>query len=39
MLAQLGNWFDDYNTQAPRSALGMRSPADYRDDINLSSSR
>jgi transposase InsO family protein len=30
VLAQLGGWFDDYNTQAPHSALGMRSPADYR---------
>ena len=27
---QLGAWFDDYNTQAPHSALGMRSPRDYR---------
>ena len=30
VLAQLGGWFDDYNRQAPHSALGMRSPADYR---------
>jgi putative transposase len=29
VLAQLGGWFDDYNTQAPHSALGMRSPAGY----------
>jgi putative transposase len=27
---QLGAWFDDYNTQAPHSALGIRSPRDYR---------
>ena len=30
VLAQIGGWFDDYNTQAPHSALGMRSPHDYR---------
>jgi putative transposase len=30
VLAQLGGWFDDYNTQAPHSALGMRSPLEYR---------
>jgi hypothetical protein len=29
-LAQLADWFEDYNTRAPHSALGMRSPADYR---------
>jgi putative transposase len=40
VLAQLGGWFDDYNTQAPHSALGMRSPADYRaEHLTLSSSR
>jgi putative transposase len=39
VLAQLGDWFDDYNTRAPHSALGMRSPAHYRADVNLSSSR
>jgi transposase InsO family protein len=40
VLAQLGGWFDDYNTQAPHSALGMRSPADYRaEQLTLSSSR
>jgi transposase InsO family protein len=30
VLAQLATWFDDYNTQAPHAALGMRSPRDYR---------
>ncbi len=30
VLAQIGGWFEDYNTQAPHSALGMRSPHDYR---------
>src|SRR5213596_135020 len=33
VLAQLGGWIDDYNTQAPHSALGMRSPADYRAGV------
>ncbi len=39
VLAQLGAWFDDYNTRAPHSALGMRSPVDYRAAATLSSSR
>lgn len=39
VLAQLGGWFDDYNTLAPHSALGMRSPADYRAKATLNSSR
>src|SRR5437773_3169931 len=39
VLAQLSTWFEDYNTRAPHSALGMRSPADYRAEGNLSSSR
>jgi putative transposase len=26
VLAQLGGWFDDYNRQAPHSALGMQAP-------------
>jgi hypothetical protein len=30
VLAQLRGWFQDYNTQAPHSALGMRSPVEYR---------
>ena len=30
VLGQLGDWIADYNRQAPHSALGMRSPADYR---------
>jgi putative transposase len=30
VLAQLAGWIEDYNTQAPHSALGMRSPRDYR---------
>jgi hypothetical protein len=30
VLAQLGQWIDDYNSQAPHWALGMRSPREYR---------
>ncbi len=30
VLAQLGAWFEDYNTHAAHSALGMRSPREYR---------
>jgi len=30
VLRQLGGWIEDYNSQAPHSALGMQSPADYR---------
>ena len=30
VLAQLATWIDDYNRLAPHSALGMRSPVDYR---------
>jgi hypothetical protein len=30
VLVQFGGWFDDYNTLAPYSALGMRSPREYR---------
>jgi putative transposase len=33
VLAQLGQWFDDYNRQAPHSALGMRPPAEYRASL------
>jgi putative transposase len=40
VLAQLRGWLADYNRQAPHSALGMRSPADYRaEQLTLSSSR
>ncbi len=40
VLAQLSTWFEDYNTRAPHSALGMRSPVDYRaEQVTLSSSR
>ena len=30
VLAQLSTWFEDYNTRAPHSAFGMRSPSEYR---------
>jgi integrase-like protein len=30
VLAQLRTWFEDYNTRAPHSALGMRSPDEFR---------
>ncbi len=39
VLAQLSGWIEDYNTRAPHSALGMRSPTDYRAAATLSSSR
>ena len=39
VLAQVGRWIEDYNTRAPHSALGMRSPAEYRANATLSSSR
>jgi len=35
VLAQLGDWFDDYNTRAPHAALGLRSPAEYRVQCTL----
>jgi len=40
VLTQLGGWIDDYNTQAPHSALGIRSPVEYQgEQLTLSSSR
>jgi len=36
VLAQLVGWFEDYNTQAPHSALGMRPPTEHRQ-LTLSS--
>ena len=35
VLAQLGDWIEDYNRQAPHSALGMRPPAEYRASLEL----
>jgi putative transposase len=37
VLAQLADWIDDYNRQAPHSALGIPSPADYRALVSTSS--
>lgn len=37
VLLQLGTWIEDYNTRAPHSALGMRSPAAYRVELQSSS--
>jgi transposase InsO family protein len=28
------NWFEDYNKNAPHSALGFKSPIEYRLTIN-----
>ncbi len=30
VLGQRSAWFDDYKTTAPHSAVGMRSPTEYR---------
>ena len=38
VLLQLTGWIEDYNTRAPHSALGMRSPAEYRAELQSSSS-
>ncbi len=39
VLAQLSGWIEDYNTRAPHAAMGMRSPAEYRAEVTLNSSR
>jgi transposase InsO family protein len=38
VLLQLAQWIEDYNIRAPHSALGMRSPAEYRAELQTSSS-
>jgi transposase InsO family protein len=38
VLAQRNDWFDDYNRQAPHSALGMGSPAEYWASLELTPS-
>lgn len=38
VLLRPGQWIDDYKTRAPYSALGRRSPAGYRIELQASSS-
>jgi transposase InsO family protein len=38
VMAQLPAWFEDYNENAPHSALGMKSPREYRLEKTLSAS-
>ena len=35
VLRLLTKWFADYNNVAPHSALGMRSPIEYKKSVNL----
>lgn len=39
VIAQMPEWFDDYNEVAPHSALGMKSPREYRAEQTLPASR
>ena len=34
VIAMLGEWFKDYNEEAPHSALGMMSPIEYLRKVN-----
>jgi putative transposase len=38
VLTQLTEWFEDYNETAPHSALGMKSPREYRAERALTAS-
>ena len=38
VIAQIPAWFHDYNEVAPHSALGMKSPCEYRTEQTLSAS-
>ncbi len=38
VIAQLPEWFRDYNEVAPHSALGMKSPREFRAEQTLSAS-
>jgi transposase InsO family protein len=38
VLTQLAGWIEDYNRQAPHSALGMRPPTEYRASLELTPS-
>lgn len=33
--AQLPGWFNDYNENAPHKGLGMKTPREYRREIQL----
>jgi len=35
--SKIGGWIEDYNTQAPHSALGMLTPAQFYEDWKLKS--
>ena len=35
VLKLLPEWFADYNHVAPHSALGMMSPVEYKESVNL----
>jgi putative transposase len=38
VIEQLPQWFEDYNEEAPHSALGMKSPREYRAEQALTAS-
>lgn len=38
VIAQLPAWFEDYNEVAPHSALGMKSPREFRAEQTLAAS-
>lgn len=38
VIAQVPEWIEDYNEQAPHSALGMKSPREYRAEQALTAS-
>lgn len=35
VILQIPGWIEDYNTQAPHSSLGMKSPTEYRAEMTL----
>jgi putative transposase len=35
VLKLLPQWFADYNNVAPHSALGMKSPVEYKESVNF----
>ena len=38
VIALLPEWLEDYNEHAPHSALGMKSPREYRAEKTLTAS-